>query len=199
MRIMEMAPAGRRSRRTGTLGAAAVLATVLGAASASWACGFYGLPTAGVSPNRAAVAADVTITGTGWQPDEAVALTLSPDGTSVMQSLANPTADPDGRFTVRVRLADGAASGVYYLSAVQGSTRSNAPIEVTGQAPGAALSPTGVVWRPSALSGGPSLKELATHERPSTFPWGIVLAAGSVLALCAGLGTVEIRRQRVRS
>jgi hypothetical protein len=201
MAIVDKAPAGGRHGRRGLVCAATVLASILGWASMSWACGFYGLPTAAVSPNRAAVAADVTVTGSGWQPEKAVALTLSPDGTSVMQSLGNATTDSDGRFTARVRLGDAATSGVYYLSAVQGSARSNTPIEVTGPAPsGASLLPTAGAWNSSALLEGPSLNDIGTHERPaSAFPWAIVLVAGGLLALCAGLGVVELRRQRVRS
>lgn len=201
MTTMSNARSGRRIGRRGIVGATTALAAVLGWAGMSWACSFYGLPSAAVSPNRTAVAADVTVTGSGWQPEQAVALAISPDGTSVMQSLGNATPDSDGRFTARVRLGDATTAGVYYVSALQGSARSNTPIEVAGRGTSAALlAPTAGAWGSSASSDGPSLTDIGTHERTaSTFPWGIVLLAGSVLALCAGLGVAETRRQRVRS
>lgn len=182
----------RRTAAAAT-GAAAVL---LCWASLSWACGLYSaVPAASVTPNRAAAAAPVTVSGTGWQPDGAVALSLSTDGSTVLAPLGAPVAKADGTFSLDVRLGD-APSGVYYVTAIQGSTHTNTPIEITGRGG------SGPAHWPAVGSGSssPSLTG-SGHDAPtgSGFPWAAVLVAGGVLAGCGLLGASELRRQRARS
>jgi hypothetical protein len=184
---------GRRAAAAVT----AVTAAVLGWASLSWACGLYtDSPTAAASPNRTPAASEVTVTGTGWQADASVTLSLSTDGSTTVQPLGTVAASADGRFSTRVRLAD-TESGVYYVSAVQGSAHTNIPIEVTG--PGRVLANDR--WNGLAPgSESPSLTNLG-RDNPAGpgFPWAPVLLAGAIIALCGVLGGAEIRRHRATS
>jgi hypothetical protein len=174
----------------------AVFGVLLGWVSLAWACGLYTAPPmAAVSPSRTTAAAPLTVSGTGWQPATAVNVSLSTDGSTVVQPLGTPTPGADGTFSLNVRLAD-TAGGVYYVTATQGAARSNTPIEVTGRG---ALSPAGQ-W--SGLATGadrPTITDTGHPSSGSTFPWTPVLLAAGVLACCCVLGAAELRRQRATS
>lgn len=187
------------SRRWGARKAAVagtgVAAAALCWASTAWACGlFAATPQAEVSPNRAPAATDVTVTGTNWQPDSAVALTLSTDGTKVVQPLGNAAVSADGRFSVRVHVADTEA-GVYYVSAAQGPAHTNIPLELVGRGNGLPAP------RWNAVAGGeaPGITSVNAHQADSGFPWTGALVVGGVLVLGGGLTAAEIRRQRARA
>jgi ABC-type phosphate transport system substrate-binding protein len=173
------------------------IAVVLAWASFSWACGLYAeQPTAAVSPSRASAASDVTVTGTGWQPSSLVSLSLSTDGSTTLQPLGDATAAGDGSFTTRVRIADRPA-GVYYVSAHQGTMRTNIPVEVT-DVRGAI---TGGQWK--GLTGSaqaPGIGALAKPKpTPAHFPIGTVALTAGILALFGTVTALELRRQRASS
>lgn len=187
---------GAVTLRRGAVAVTTAITAVLCWASLSWACGLYTQPPeAAVSPSRTAAAAPLTVTGTGWQPNTAVNVNLSTDGSTVVQSLGTSTPAADGTFSLNVRLAD-TSGGVYYVTATQGAAHSNTPLEVTGRD---ALSPAGQ-W--SGLATGtdrPSITNTGHTSSGSTFPWAPVLVAGGILACCGVLGAAEVRRQRATS
>lgn len=188
--LTDKLPPKRHAARRSVIGAAALLTAVMGWASVSWACAFWNYPTIATSPNRAVAASDVTVSGTGWQPELAVSLELSTDGNSVLQPLGSVATDADGKFTARVRLGD-AAAGVYYVSASQGTSRANIPLEVT--AFGKAIAGAGWTLPDSKA---PSLRDVSrSPSGGSSFPWAVVLVAG-LLSVGGAAATFEIRRQR---
>lgn len=181
--------------RRAAVASTAAMAVLLGWVSLSWACGLYTpAPMAAVTPDRATAAAPLTVSGTGWQADGPVAVSLSTDGTNVVQSLGTPATAPDGTFSLSVHLGD-AAAGVYYVTVTQGAVHSNAPLEITGQAFSAANRWPGL----APGSKAPSITDAGHAPSGSAFPWAPVLVAGGVLACCALLGAAELRRQRAAS
>lgn len=188
--------AGAMTARRAGVAVTGVIAAVLCWASLSWACGLYTEPPmAAVSPTRAAVAAALTVSGTGWQPETAVSVNLSTDGSTVVQSLGAATPGADGTFSLNVRLAD-AAGGVYYVTTTQGTVHSNTPLEITGRS---ALSPAGTWSGLAPGTAGPSITSAGHPSSGAAFPWAPVLVASGVLACCGVLGAAELRRQRATS
>lgn len=186
----------RRSVGRATLGAGAILAAILAFASASWACAFWNNPVAVVAPNRAPAASDVTVTGTGWQPNMAVTLALSTDGTTVLQPLGAARADADGKFSARVPLGQ-ANAGVYYVSATQDATHTNVPLEVL-ESGGTLVGGSSQGW--GSLDGGRAtgLNDLRNSGEGGDvgFPWAVVGIVGGLLVLGGTLLATELRRQR---
>jgi len=186
---------GRRVdvRKVGVAGTG-MAAAALCWASTSWACGLFApTPQAEVSPNRAQATADVTVTGTNWQAGAPVVLALSSDGTTVVQPLGNAMASADGRFSVRVRVGDTEA-GVYYVSAAQGASHTNIPLEVVGN-----NAVPGTQWKGVVDGDAPGITSVSAHHSEPGFPRTGALVAGGVVALGGGLAAAEIRRQKAQA
>ncbi|MFC7400996.1 choice-of-anchor G family protein [Citricoccus sp. GCM10030269] len=108
-----------------------------------------------VSPGSVEPGDDVTLTGSGYPPNEDVEVQLlDPAGDPVPGTATTATTDEDGAFATMITVPEGIEPGDYDVEAVSGGVRAVAPLEV--QAAGSADDPNG---------GG-------TTDDPADGPWG---------------------------
>lgn len=121
--------------RIGILIAAAALAALLG--PPAWA---HGNPEITVQPAQAPPGGTVTVTGSEWE--QGLALQIELRGAAESVTLADVTTSDEGAFTVILTLPADTSPGSYQLVAAGGDDSATVDFEVMGgpvSAPGAAM------------------------------------------------------------